>query len=285
MPPSQKEFPSVPPARPTRTKKGTEKEINQYWDEQAKAYKNSQFATNPDVNSRDLEIRSILAEIPSKSLSILDVGCGNGFSTIEFAKARPKARVLGVDFSKEMIKCANDALQSEPESLRKRVRFQEGDVRILAKQLAGCVFDSVISERCLINLSGWDAQRDAILQLRALTKSQGRLLLAENTEEGLERLNSLRKMFDLPAISIRWHNQYLPEKKLISFLKRNFSVTSINNYANIYYIISRVVYASLSAREGREPRYDHPINEIASRLPSLGSYHWSPCFLFVLKKK
>ena len=184
-----------------------------------------------------------------------------------------------------MIKFARSELSKQARSVKERISFQEGNALSLAKELTGSHFDYIISERCLINLQDWDEQRSAILQMRMLLKKNGRLLLAENTKDGLDRLNTLRKQFELAPISVRWHNHYLPEKKLISLLKRKFILESIDNFENLYYIISRVVYAALAAREGKEPEYDHPINYIASKLPTLGKYHWSPSFLFVMRNK
>ena len=75
----------------------------------------------------------------------------------------------------------------------------------------------------------------------------------------------------------------MPEKKLIDFAKKHFKLESIENHGNLYYIISRVVYAKLAALEGKEPEYDHPINKIAAQLPTLSNYHYSPNFIFVLR--
>jgi SAM-dependent methyltransferase len=271
------------PSRPIRTRKGTVAEVKQFWDEQARTFEASQLATDPNTHGRDLEIRTILARLPAQRIRVLDVGCGNGFSTIQFAKARPQATFFGIDYSKEMIKHARSVLAKQPSSVRTRLNFQQGNILSIANQLSSARFDYIVSQRCIINLQHWGEQRRAILQLRLLLKRNGRILLAENTQEGLNRLNTLRVQFGLKPISVRWHNRYLPEKRLLPFLEQGFVVEDIDNFGNLYYIISRVVYAALAAREGKEPEYDHPINDIAAKLPSLGKYRYSPSFLFVLR--
>ena len=119
--------------------------------------------------------------------------------------------------------------------------------------------------------------------MKKVLKKNGKIVLCENTQEGLDRLNELRNKQDLFSIKVRWHNYYMPEKKLLSFAKKHFKVEEVNNIGSLYYIISRVVYAKLSDLENKEPEYLHPINKIASQLPSIGNY--SPNFIFVLKNK
>jgi len=59
------------------------------------------------------------------------------------------------------------------------------------------------------------------------------------------------------------------------------------NIGNLYYIISRVVYAAMIKAVGQEPQYDHIINQVASELPSFGfgDEFYSPNFLYVLRAK
>lgn len=261
--------------------------VKHFWDAQAKEFKESQLATAPDTYYRDLEVRSIVSHLPTKERSaILDVGCGNGHSTLEFARMLPRARFVGVDYSELMITYANAALHKH-KKLGARVSFTVGNVLSLSSTpvLRGKKFDYIVSERCLINLANWQEQRQALLEMKKLLKKGGRIILTENTQEGLTRLNGLRKQFNLSAISVRWHNYYMPEKKLLPFAKKHFKVESIENCGNLYYILSRVVYAKLADMEGVQPDYLHPINKIASKLPSLGNYQYSPNFIYVLRNK
>src|SRR6266436_389211 len=81
-----------------------EGDIKVFWDDQAKQHGHSDLATNPDTHYRALEIDSILRAISAmKHDTILDVGCGNGYTTHKIAKTFPHADITGVDFSTTML--------------------------------------------------------------------------------------------------------------------------------------------------------------------------------------
>lgn len=258
--------------------------VKTFWDEQAKEHGASDLATNPDQHYRTLEIARIM-RLMNPDDHVLDVGCGNGFSTLAFAEANPSSTYLGVDYSEGMIAAAATA-----QGTRRNVMFQVGDVRKLFEALPtghkfGPPYDTILSERCLINLASWDEQKRAILELKRLMKEDGRLILVENTKEGLANLNRLRKQFDLPEITVRWHNQYLPQEEFNTFAAQHFKIQEVENIGNLYYVISRVLYAKMARMEGKEPDYNHPINQLAAQLPSFPMYRNSPNFLWVLRNK
>jgi len=62
---------------------------------------------------------------PIKNRSFLDVGCGTGRYSIEFAK-RGAGKVVGIDISKEMIKVCN--LQAEKSGYQKLCTFYQTDL-------------------------------------------------------------------------------------------------------------------------------------------------------------
>ncbi|MDP2641221.1 MAG: class I SAM-dependent methyltransferase [Candidatus Yanofskybacteria bacterium] len=264
--------------------KKKEQDIRCFWDEQAKKFKGSDLATAPDTYYRQLEIERIAGYLKDGA-EILDVGCGNGFSTIKFAEQFPHSTFIGLDYSKDLIHFAEKNLASQKPSVKKRMGFIEGDILALDEvaKLRGKKFDYIVSERCLINLLNWRQQSQALLSLKKYLKKSGRIVLCENTQEGLFRLNVLRKILELPEIKVRWHNYYMPQDKLLRFAQEHFILEETKNIGSLYYIISRVVYAALCAAKNQEPKYLHPINEIASKLPSLGDY--SPNYVFLLKNK
>lgn len=252
-------------------------DIKRFWDNQAKEFGVSDLATAPDHAYRGLEIKAIIPHI--RGQRILDVGCGNGYSTFEFAKSYPRKWFLGIDYSAKMIEQANTArVHNFP-----YVDFKVMDVR----NLDGLgLYETIISERCLINLTSWDEQADAMLQMANKLGEGCRLIVVENFLDGLKNLNDLRKMFDLHEITVRWHNRYLNKHEFETFcLGNRLTIKYRANIGNLYYIISRVVYAALAKGEGQEPEYQNPINYIAAKLPNLGSYNFSPNMLYVLEKR
>ena len=252
----------------------------------AKTHGGSDLATAPDHHYRKLEIDCILRAIGAVPHdTILDVGCGNGYTASKIAKKFPEATITGVDFSEPMIAAANKAALPSTE-------FYVGDVLSLSRhtKLATNFYDVVLSSRCLINLPNWEEQKVAILEMRKMLKPGGKLILVENVQDGLDNLNQLRADLGLHPIKVRWHNRYLVQAEIRKFFEEIsghlLTAEYIENIGNLYYIASRVIYAKLCSDEGKEPDYNNPINAIASQLPTMGEYYaCSPNFMFVLSKE
>jgi SAM-dependent methyltransferase len=258
-----------------------------FWDKQAEEHGAADTATAPDHFYRvNIEIKRILDVLNTmEPETILDIGCGNGFSTIETAKAFPTSMVVGIDLSEKMIEEAKKAAQGVT-----NVSFFQGDALSISRHqaLQQLRFDAVISTRCLINLANWEEQKLAILQMRKLLEPTGALILVENITDGLRKLNTLRDRVGLPPIEQRWHNFYLPEAEFGAFMHecngKLFRVALTENIGNLYYVISRVIYAKMCALEGKEPEYGHIINDLASKMPNMGDhYACSPNYLIVLE--
>jgi len=254
-----------------------------FWEEQAQKHGASDLATNPDQHYRKLEISRLLHVMEQlKPDVILDVGCGNGFTTLEIAQKFPHTTVVGIDFSPEMIKHANKNAIANTE-------FHVGDVLSLSRNsnLGLNSFDTVVSTRCLINLANWDEQKIGILEMRKMLAPNGNMILVENFKEGLANLNAVRAKFGLHPIQERWHNFYIPQDEMIKFLQsqsHNLAMEYTENIGNMYYIASRVIYAKMCKDQGIEPDYNNQINEIAKDLPTFGEFYaCSPNFLTVLK--
>ena len=254
-------------------------DIREFWDEQAETHGSSDLATAPDHHYRTLEIESILRAIDRvRHETILDVGCGNGFSTMQIAKRFPEALITGIDYSKPMIDEARKLRAANAE-------FFVADVLSLSrhKQLAGAHYDVVLSTRCLINLASWTEQKTGILEMQSMLAPTGKLIVVENVLDGLNNLNRVRAKFGLPAMEVRWHNKYLALPELMRFLNEmQLTPDYVENIGNMYYLASRVIYAKLCKDQGIEPDYNNPINAIAAQLPTLGeAYMYSPNFMFV----
>ena len=251
--------------------------IKDFWDKQADEHKVNPQATAPDVHYRDLEISRILPHLMDNGL-ILDIGCGNGYSTLKFAEANPNAKFIGADYSRKMIESAIMAQNATP---IRNCSFIVHDVLKLTGLRTK--YDIIVSERCLINLPTFNDQKSALLEMRRCLNVGGKLILVENTREGLVSLNSLRTKLGLSRIEMRWHNQYLPQQDFLKYARLHFTVQTVDCIGNLYYILSRVVYAKLCEIEKKEIDYNHPINRIAAQLPSLPAYGWSPNYLFVMR--
>lgn len=255
----------------------TEQAVKEFWDNQAVEHGAEETATAPDRAYRKLEIESIVPWI--KGPFVLDVGCGNGYSTFRFEEAYTNYRFTGVDYSEKMVLAAvAEAIHRHSNAL-----FVTGDVRNLSTLVRQ--YDTIISERCLINLETWDEQKAAILEMKKCLAPKGRLILVENFVDGLGQLNQLRHKVGLHPIQVRWHNRYMLNGEFVPFINENFITLHHENIGNLFYIISRVVYAALCKEIGTEPQYENPINYIAAKLPTLGTYGYSPNMMYVLRAK
>src|SRR5919108_2462116 len=223
-----------------------------------------QWAGTRDVIAKQLEVEAISTYIRD-GMRILEVGCGNGITAIELAR-RYSVEILGIDFAEEMIAAAR--AMAAGQELRGSVHFEVGDVQTLFRFTQK--FDLIYSERVLINLSTWAAQEQAIRNITDLLIEGGLYLMCENSQDGLQKINSLRERVGLPAIVPPWHNRYLRDAELNQIALTGVKLDNINYYSSTYYFLSRVVNASLAAEQGNEPDYDAPINRLALQLPSIG---------------
>ncbi len=65
----------------------------------------------------------------------------------------------------------------------------------------------------------WDLQKKVLEDLIALLKPGGRLLLLEGSQQGADSLNEFRAAWGLDPIPVKWHNLFLDDVKLVSFMK------------------------------------------------------------------
>lgn len=238
-------------------------EIQEYWDGQAKEFKDNPLATSGDVLAHDLEVKELLKYLKDGQ-KILDIGCGNGCKDIEFSKQRD-IDIKGIDFSEQMIKTAK-------EFERDKLRFEQGNILALNESEK---YDIIITNRCIINLESTQDQIKAINNINDTLKTHGTYLMLECTKSGLKSINDIRLGFGLPEIKERWHNNYLSDE-VVNYAKKIFNCIEVNNFNSTYFLISRTINALLGYS------YDSDINKYAAELPPLGDY--APLKLFVLEK-
>jgi len=225
--------------------------IKAYWDGRAlDATLELDLVTHRDHSQRLLEMEVLLQYLP-RGQRVLDVGCGNGFSTARLA--RHASRVLGIDYSAAMIERARRDFGGLP-----NVEFQVKDV--LNLDLPPAAFDVAVSQRCLINLASWEAQQKALANIAAAIAPGGCFILQEGTRQGRTRLNEVRESLGLPRMPPVAYNLDFDEDKLWPFLRQFFEIVEVRRLG-LYDLIARVVHPLLVSPA--EPRYDAKINEIA----------------------
>jgi ubiquinone/menaquinone biosynthesis C-methylase UbiE len=234
-----------------------------FWNQRARL---GAWAGTRDVIAKQLEIEA-LTGLVRDGMRILEVGCGNGITALEIARQRD-VRILAIDFAEEMIASAKELMDRQ--ELKGSVEFAPGDVR----KMAGLPerFDLIYSERVLINLPDWPTQRQALEDISRLLAPGGIYAMCENSQDGLDTINGLRARVGLRPIAPPWHNRYLRDAELAQVVLRGVRLEAVRHYSSTYYFLSRVVNAAIAAREGREPEYESPINQLALQLPPIGEF-------------
>ncbi len=257
--------------------------IQQYWNDRAASNRDSAAATTNDIHLRELEGRTLIREIAQLALPpgarILDLGCGDGRTTMRVAERLPSAQFVGIDYAAVMIDNATASL-SNRQGLAQRVRFAVGDVTDSVSMISKERFDAAFSCRCLINLEDEAMQRKALANIAAALVPGGRFFAIENFMEGHDGMNRARAAVSLPAIPVRWHNRFFTENALHEATRGVFTIDRIDDFASAYYFATRVIYSKMCLMRSEEPDYDHDIHRLAVDLPPIGCF--SPVRLAVL---
>jgi ubiquinone/menaquinone biosynthesis C-methylase UbiE len=234
--------------------------IRAEWDRRAK--KRARSKTHSDLNIRRLEIdfttRNLKGRI-GRTSRVLDVGCGDGLSTREYA---PNA--IGIDYNATMARVARHrGLQTLVADVG-HLPFVDG------------VFDAVVSMRTLINVPTSRLQMNALDEMIRVTRRRGMIVLAETSRQGLCALNRLRQQNGLKMIAPPWFNRPLDEHRLSAHIssRRKLTPVALRRY-NLYFLITRILHPLFVSPN--EPDPGSTINRIAADIamtmpdPSFGS--------------
>lgn len=223
--------------------------ITELWNSRAAL---GQTAGTQDLIAKELEHRAILTAVKGITPhTVLEVGCGRGELARLIVNEMHGIDYLAVDNSREMIAAA----KAQPRNARLRYACRG------VEDLPRGFFDCVITERMIINLPTWEAQKAAIAEITACLHPGGYYLMCENSQQGLEAINAARFCIGLEAIQRPWHNLYLEDSKLAQI--DGLKLERCEPFSALYYLLSRVVNAKLSD----PPAYDAPVNQLALSLP------------------
>lgn len=267
----------------------SEIEIQEYWENRAKSNQSVQATTN-DIYLRELEISTfgnVINEFNfADGAKILDLGCGDGYTTLNIANnLNSNYTFLGLDYSEEMIQNANNNLKKFT-NLKNDIKFDIADATkiksIIDEKFNGQKFDIIITDRCLINIPSVEKQYDTIKQISECLNENGVYIAIENFVETNNNFNDLRKKFNLEEIPVRWHNFFFEENEFLSQTKKYFNAVEFRDFSSSYYLATRIIYSAICQIEKKEPDYNHEINKLALNLPCMGNF--SPIRLIILKK-
>lgn len=233
--------------------------IQAFWDQEARDLGGTPQVTIRDLYFRVHELHTLLTLIPSAG-RLLDAGCGTGLGTLALAK---RARyTLGVDSSRTMLSWARrlqePAVHAELSAAfpspwhlpgphgDHHVDFAEADV--LDLRLDG-LFDMITAQRLLINLPSEVDQTIALRNLRRHATDSAHLILGETTEQGYERTDAYRALFNLSRLERHWHNLYLDETRLVRWVETGWKVEATLGF-DTYMLLSKVIYPAACGERG-----------------------------------
>lgn len=203
--------------------KNLEEKIKKYWED-------PKTVSLKDITLHKLEIETVKKHLKPNDF-LLDVGCGDGEATVEYAKT--VKNVIGIERSHYLYEKANQhAIENGSNAV-----IMEGDV---LEGLDIYNADVIITMRVLINLISWEQQKKAIANIYKALKPKGRYIMVEDIDDGLVSLNDLRVSMGLNPIKRHWHNQFFDHIKLIEYMfKIGFCLEKYYDF-NLYYLITRV---------------------------------------------
>jgi SAM-dependent methyltransferase len=205
-------------------------ETDKHWNQRAETVAHDHEVNLMDVFQRELEFDAVEADLRT-DMRVLEVGCGNGFSTDRFRKH--VRHVDAFDKSTEMVERAKRSFGE------KNNRFFQDDV--LAPKSIESDYDCVICVRVLINLPNTEAQRLAVRNMAGFVRTGGVLLLAEGFTEGFRELTALRDKVGLAPIQPASINHYSSWKELEPTIAKHFQVER-TWHLGMYDYLTRVLY-------------------------------------------
>ncbi len=259
-------------------------EIVNYWSEQAVKHGQSPAASWSDTPVIEMEIREILKHLKEGD-RILDVGCANGYSTVQFATER-RIDIRGLDIVQEMIEQARLRLENLKLAPLGNVEFAVGDVTNLHEPDGA--YDKVIVIRVIINLGNWKNQMKGLRECARVLKPGGSLLLSEATLQGLRKLNKFRHEWGLTDLPMPPFNNYLDQEQVIEAMSETLQFVEIKDFASTYYLGTRVIKPLLIRALGATIDVADPDmewNRWLSQLPSWGDYGTQKLFIFKKKSR
>lgn len=257
----------------------TLEEIRRFWQRQAETHGQAAATSWSDQPVIDLEIREIVKRLEDGDF-VLDVGCANGYSTVQFAAAR-RVEVRGLDYLEEMVARARERLDTLAGRLAGTVTFGVGDLMDLKEPDAA--YDKVIVIRVVINLGDWPRQVRALLECRRVLKPGGLLLLSEATLQGWNRLNALRREWGLDDIPMPAFNNYLDQEAVVAAVSPELELVELVNFASTYFVGTRALKPLLARATGAPIDVASPDtewNRWFAQAPQWGDYGTQKLFVF-----
>jgi len=260
-----------------------DEKIKNHYDDVARSEGASSSSTMADETIRNTETKFIVDMLRSfiesgtleklqarsrleRSLSLIDVGCGNGYTLKTISNSFDGLRLSGLELNDSLRSIAMSALSGLD------IPVKRGDIREYDSTLSAG-YDVVICQRVLINLLSVEDQRRAFSNLVRSTNEGGLLILIEGFDSGLESLNEARQEFGLEPLTPAHHNLYLDDKFFENEDLVDYDL-SRRDELSTHYFVTRVIHPLFLRAFGAEfQRNSHFVKFFGKALkPGIGSY-------------
>lgn len=223
------------------------------------------YATSRDFNVRELEIQLINKNLSTKG-TVIDLGCGNGYTLISLAKHLREWDLVGIDFSKNLIEGAKYLLGQERAGLQSIPSFICSDALKHLESISNNSIKYIITERFIQNLPNVNWQKKAIEEIYRVLQKGGKLLMCEGSKTGFNALNDLRKKLGLPSIPATSSDNVsairIDDETFENYVRSEIGFKLEGKYGfKQYFIISRIFYPLMVSP--LSPRFDSKFSEIA----------------------
>jgi ubiquinone/menaquinone biosynthesis C-methylase UbiE len=235
-------------------------EIRRFWSEASGQEKD---ADGLRPTARDPYLQEAVETIMERRLwpgaRVLDVGCGDGLSSLRFAAVT--GNVLGVDYIQGFVDKARRIAEERGAS---HATFERADVLDLepVRRLHDG-FDVVTTIRCLINLDSWEKQQAALSELAGCIRPGGLYMASEGWIDGLDGLNLERSRVGLTPIEAARYNLLMKRSDFERAAMEHFDIVGYHGLGTYLYL-SRV-FQPLHVRPD-PPRHNHAVNRTAAAL-------------------
>jgi len=242
--------------------------FNEYfWERRGSKLGSVEEYSGPDTHlykKENKEIRRILKKLNPEV--VLDLGCGNGFSTSEICSGL-EGRVIGIDRNPEAIVNAQELTSSKN-------NFQFIAASMENIPLDDNSIDTVYMKRSLCNLPSIKMQEDALNKCYRILKEDGTLLISDLIQEGYDKLTKIRRSLGLPKLRQPNHIRLPSEREITEMTQSKFELEEIRDVTSTYYFATRIVYPFLTKMLGGSQenlQFDSLLHKVSAALPSFGS--------------
>jgi ubiquinone/menaquinone biosynthesis C-methylase UbiE len=242
----------------------TVEQIQQYWEQHGRQELGEETAP---LKKRDETLQGLIEDSMINYLRpghrLLDIGCGDGTSTLRFHKITGTS--LGVDFAHKRIEMAKNVAANVGAT---DIEFAAGDIMNLGPIIERHgQFDICTIIRCLINLPTWSDQAKGIDEIAKSIKPGGLFLASEGWRDGLDAISTARERIGLDPIRLVVHNRYMTRREFENQAARYFEFVDYINLG-FYLFMSRVFQPAFVVPD--PPSHDHQINVVAGRMAKAG---------------